>query len=607
VVDRQNDFGPMDAINRDGAAFAVAEGNLISPLVIQLIEHFAERGASVVATRDYHPKCHCSFLSQEGPFPEHCVQGSPGSFFYAPIGETLQQQRQAGTNVEIAFKGFHEDIDSFGSFQYADTGATYKRVANRDNPHRLHGCSLAAWTGCVLLDMSNIEADINAPPDVLACRRSVELGEHLRKRGVTRLFVCGVALDFCVLDTALNASQAGFKEISVILDASRPAHLPGLGKIGSGFLSPLDVVKDKMKSKGVKVCSSSSLLPGLKTSNPVSKKANIRASFPKQLGPFALVPAKKLVLMLDRAKLEYKAMSPVGVIRAFEAQGISASGVIAPISTVTLDPVSRRKAGIPEDATEFTWAYPVGGGRFTEQQRAYLSTTTPSASFFVVGGFVYLNSTGRVISSMALSLGEGLSFGAAEPWRSAYTTALAERWQPVTMPFLEEKGAKWFVWLNPGETIKPKNWEHLGGENWNVGGDHGAFAYLFREDFNGSDDRDIIFPVTGFSPGPSTIGRVGSGEEEGDGPLNRIKAKVGVNTADEKSKVKALALFKQWDLDSNGRITHAEVVRSIQRLDPSLDKEQLAALFAAADVNKDGYIDFSEFIKWLFQDKASKE
>lgn len=175
------------------------------------------------------------------------------------------------------------------------------------------------------------------------------------------------------------------------------------------------------------------------------------------------------------------------------------------------------------------------------------------------------------------------------------------------MPFLKERGARWFVWLNPGETIKPQNWQHLGGEPWQVGGDHGAFAYLFSDDFARSDERDCLFLVGGMTPGPSTIGRVGAGEESEDGTMSRVRAKAGISATDERSRVKALALFKQWDVDSNGRITYAEVVRSIQRLDPSLDKDQLAALFAAADVNKDGYIDFSEFIKWLFQEKPSKK
>jgi len=607
VVDMQNDFVPLDAVNRDGGAFGVAEGNVIAPLIVELINHFATRGAIVVATRDYHPKCHCSFLSQDGPFPEHCVQGSPGSFFYQPIGDALHQQRLAGKNIEVAFKGFHEDVDSFGSFQYTNDESTFKRVANRDVKARLHGCSLSAWTGCVLLDMSNIKADINAPPDVLACRRSVELSSCLKKRGIKRIFACGLALDFCVLDTALNGVQAGFSDVSIILDASRAAHLPNLGKIGSGFLSPLDEIQEKMKTSGVKLLPSSSLLPSLQVRNPLGQRRDsIRASFPDQLGPFALVPAKKLVLMLDRVKLQYKALSPVGVIRAFESQGIQPTGAIAPISPVTLDVVSRRKAGIPEDAVEFTWAYPVAGGRFTESQRAYLSTTAPSASFFVFGGFVYLNQAGRIVATMALSLGEGLSFHEPQRWNAAYTTALENRWQAITLPFLREKGVQWFVWLNPGETIKPKNSEHFGGEPWKVGGEHGAFAYLFTQDFSGSDARDCVFFVDGFSPGPSTIGRVGSGEENEDDTLSLIRAKTGLSASDDRSKAKAMALFKQWDMDANGRITYAEVVRSIQRLDPSLDQDQLTALFTAADVNKDGYIDFQEFVKWLFRDKNAK-
>ena len=60
-----------------------------------------------------------------------------------------------------------------------------------------------------------------------------------------RLFVCGLALDFCVLDTCINAVALGFESVHIVLDAARAAHIPGFGQFGTGFLSDPKEVFDK--------------------------------------------------------------------------------------------------------------------------------------------------------------------------------------------------------------------------------------------------------------------------------------------------------------------------------------------------------------------------
>ena len=86
---------------------------------------------------------------------------------------------------------------------------------------------------------------MNAPPDVLALAGD-ESGDGGRPRALSRLhalrkkkrlFVCGLALDFCVLDTCLNARELGFEEVWIVLDAARAARIPGVGAHGTGFLS----------------------------------------------------------------------------------------------------------------------------------------------------------------------------------------------------------------------------------------------------------------------------------------------------------------------------------------------------------------------------------
>jgi nicotinamidase/pyrazinamidase len=169
VTDIQNDFLP-------GGALAIAGGDTIVPLVNRLIKAFTQ----VVVTQDWHPAGHASFASShEGakPFdvvrmpygeqtlwPDHCVQGAPGS------------QLHQGLDVDSAFlilrKGVNSDVDSYSAFTEADGKTT---------------------TGLAAL---------------------------LEARGVRRVFACGLATDYCIAYSALDARAAGF-ETFVVDDACR--------------------------------------------------------------------------------------------------------------------------------------------------------------------------------------------------------------------------------------------------------------------------------------------------------------------------------------------------------------------------------------------------
>ncbi len=169
IIDIQNDFVR-------GGALAVPGGDSIVPIVNRLVRAFAH----VVITQDWHPEGHASFASShEGakPFdvvrmpygeqvlwPEHCVQGAPG----AELHEAL--------DVESAFlilrKGVKADIDSYSAFTEADGRTT---------------------TGLAAL---------------------------LKARGARRVFACGLATDYCVAHSALDARAAGF-DTFVIDDACR--------------------------------------------------------------------------------------------------------------------------------------------------------------------------------------------------------------------------------------------------------------------------------------------------------------------------------------------------------------------------------------------------
>ena len=179
VVDVQNGFLP-------GGSLAVADGDAIVPLINRL----APRFANIVITQDWHTPDHISFASQhpgKKPFetielaygtqvlwPDHCVQGTRSA--------ELARDLDLPSAQLIIRKGFHREVDSYSAFVEAD---------------RTTDTGLAAY---------------------------------LRARGIGRVFVCGLATDFCVAWSALDARRAGFAAI-VIEDACRA--IDNAGSLGS--------------------------------------------------------------------------------------------------------------------------------------------------------------------------------------------------------------------------------------------------------------------------------------------------------------------------------------------------------------------------------------
>jgi len=175
VVDVQNDFMP-------GGALAVAKGDEVVPVINRL----AQRFENMVLTQDWHPRDHASFASThrgKKPFemidlpygkqvlwPDHCVQGTSGAALHSDLDATKAQL--------VIRKGFHRDIDSYSGFVEADR------------------------------------------------KTSTGLAGYLKERGIKTLFVCGLATDFCVGWTALDARAAGF-DTTVVDDASRAIDLEG--------------------------------------------------------------------------------------------------------------------------------------------------------------------------------------------------------------------------------------------------------------------------------------------------------------------------------------------------------------------------------------------
>lgn len=253
VIDMQNDFLPADVAPL-GGAFGVAEGGSTVGYICSLIRAFNQVGALVVATRDYHPLEHSSFIPQGGPFPAHCVQGSPGSKFFPAIGDALKKASDSGKGkVEIAFKGFVEEVDSFGAMKYDE--AYYKEHVGHcqwqcQSTNKDQVSCAGPWTGGFCFKCANLQNDIDAPPDVMAVmykdRRPLE--KVIGKGG--RMLVVGLALDYCVLDSAVNGAKIGYKAF-IAAEAARAANIPGLGTFGSGFLTDPKFFTDKLKTNNI--------------------------------------------------------------------------------------------------------------------------------------------------------------------------------------------------------------------------------------------------------------------------------------------------------------------------------------------------------------------
>jgi len=190
VVDVQNCF-------LDGGTLAVKGGNEVIPVINALAPAFQ----NIVVTQDWHTAGHASFASTysgKKPFettklsygtqvlwPDHCVQGTDD----AALGKDLK----VPTAQLIIRKGFHKDMDSYSAFDEADH------------------------------------------------KTATGLAGYLKARGITTLYVTGLATDFCVAWTAMDAVKAGFKT-AVIEDATRAIDLNG----------SLAAAWKQMQAKGVK-------------------------------------------------------------------------------------------------------------------------------------------------------------------------------------------------------------------------------------------------------------------------------------------------------------------------------------------------------------------
>lgn len=169
IVDLQNDFCP-------GGSLAVPGGDEIVPVVNRLMPLFEV----VVATRDWHPEGHCSFKTNGGPWPVHCV--------WYTIGAELHPSLNRAPIWEVFSKGYSRHRDDYSGFA---------------------GISGDGW-------------DDRRSPAVLS--QECILQSYLEILGIKRIFVVGLATDYCVKATVLDGLKMGF-EVVVISDGIRAVNV----------------------------------------------------------------------------------------------------------------------------------------------------------------------------------------------------------------------------------------------------------------------------------------------------------------------------------------------------------------------------------------------
>ncbi|MBI4491406.1 MAG: nicotinamidase [Chloroflexi bacterium] len=160
VVDLQNDFCP-------GGSLGVPEGDRLVPVANRYVELFDQQGRPVYASRDWHPPRTRHFQQYGGVWPAHCIQGTPGGDFHPEL--------RLPPSAVVVSKGMDPEQDSYSAFDALEADGTL-------------------------------------------------LEDSLRQRAVRHLYVGGLATDYCVRWTALDALRKGF-QVTVLLDASRGVNL----------------------------------------------------------------------------------------------------------------------------------------------------------------------------------------------------------------------------------------------------------------------------------------------------------------------------------------------------------------------------------------------
>jgi nicotinamidase/pyrazinamidase len=171
-----------------GGALPVRDGDKIIPKINLMVSLFERRGLPVIFSRDWHPADHCSFTTRGGPWPAHCVKSSTGAQFHPSL--------RIPDDATVISKATRTNLEAYSAFQHTN------------------------------------------------------LAERLKRMGVDRLYVAGLATDYCVKNTVLDGISAGF-EVQLVSDSIRGVNVKRTDSANA---------IRKMVGKGAKKTSSTAVL-----------------------------------------------------------------------------------------------------------------------------------------------------------------------------------------------------------------------------------------------------------------------------------------------------------------------------------------------------------
>lgn len=189
VVDVQNDFCP-------GGALAIKDGDDVVPVLNRWIERFRSSGLPVAYTQDWHPGDHMSFSDRGGPWPHHCVINTEGAAFHPDLKVDGAVFRKGSDKDLEAYSGFDGYVSDGSGSSSSDTDG-----GGNDGPADPEGG--------------------DAGP--------MSLSRWLRSQKVKRVFVGGLATDYCVRATVLDAIGDGFEAVVISAGSKAVDVEPGDG------------------------------------------------------------------------------------------------------------------------------------------------------------------------------------------------------------------------------------------------------------------------------------------------------------------------------------------------------------------------------------------
>ena len=322
IIDMQYDFvnnefteytnvSSSRVFNTPGSLSA-PESNVIIDPIIMTIDKFKKADANIIATKDYHPKNHCSF--EKGSYSEHCVIGSKGAKIVNPIFQAIAKYEKS----YIAFKGFSQYCDSYSAVPYSSrvktspngkkfpakrcgdttseckTGSYLVKYENnyiktradenkflkpkpKTNFGRFPLPSLPSLPSLFKSKQSKSESDYDRSPDDAELQqfnpppelfKSIEDGETnatlqsliddeiLKNKEDKQIFICGLVGDICVLDTAINLRTIGYKNVYILIDLTRMVNIKN-----KYILSPKDYA-GFVRTNGIKIIKSKHIKTG---------------------------------------------------------------------------------------------------------------------------------------------------------------------------------------------------------------------------------------------------------------------------------------------------------------------------------------------------------